>query len=1087
MAGMDGESISNDLARETAQLRRIARGIVLEPALAEDAVQEAWLAALRAGPRALTSGGWLTEAVRRIAHGLRRREARQARREHVAAREEQQPSAAETAARVELLRELLDALDALDEPYRSAVQMRLVDDLPPREIAARSGVPVETARTWIKRGVARLRERLDAKHAHDRGQFLALLAPLAGFDPLGGAAIAALAHKTVGGTLMGVQMKFGIAAAIVLAAGVALWRPWTGAVDRQPQVDLAATPESSVEARTAKTTSDSNATALPSEEARAVVAERESATSTADAWTVRGRVVSTDGVRLSGVDVRIALLDGYEGESEAREQTVRSDEAGEFELAFERPLGGSRIRTNTPRGPHFALVSERLLLRGAPAPQDLVVTCYPLDITLRGRVLDAERRPIAKASVAALGDPVDTDDEGRFEAFASSEFGEARVSAWREGFAQNHVVVQLRGETPRVEDVEIVLGPGGVLRGRVVDAAGRRIIGAELRAFPATRASTTSDSSGAFELRDLPLGLEWLSIGVTAPGHARKRLSFQQGQLPAEPLEIVLERGVTVSGTVSDSVGAPTPGAKIGFGSSQFDVDALTTVAGDDGVFALRDCPPKNAKLWAEAPGFASHLEALDLRERRGAASIAIRLERGVSLRGIVVDRSGAPLDGVLVSLLSRDEYLNSRASTSADGRFELQNAPERGDLQIECYGEGLLRTTVEVPAASGDLRIEMERAAGLYGRVIDAERGEPITRFRVRFVSTTAAPGFLSGVSTSWFDPGVEFVDENGEWSTTGESLPPGEATGVEITAAGHAPARAERVVATVDPRAAPVVLELSAPAKLLGVVLDANTGAPVPKAVVRCAPNSDVQPVGPPLDPKRAYSSKEGAFELHDLARESTWVVVEAPGYAPLVAGPFEPSAAGTRCVLEVARGATLRGVLRDVDGRPVADAKVLVSSYEPRTGESRGRQLETDADGRFSVSDLAPGSHQVARILQREPYGVVDISRLVEIDSAGEYEVELRPSGVARLIGNVGAVGGSFEGTFRAERLDANDKPTNESRAGFVVAGRFEVEGLARGRWRVEVNEFGGFDVMRSGTTIVEVGDEPTLSAQIEARSR
>src|SRR5687768_10414190 len=149
---MDGGGLSGDLARETALLRRIARGIVLEPALAEDVVQEAWLAALRARPAEEHRGGWMTEAVRRIALGMRRGEARRVARERAAARSESMEGTADPASRLELLRELLDALRQLDEPYRTAVQLRLVDDLPPREIAERTGVPVETARTRIKRG-----------------------------------------------------------------------------------------------------------------------------------------------------------------------------------------------------------------------------------------------------------------------------------------------------------------------------------------------------------------------------------------------------------------------------------------------------------------------------------------------------------------------------------------------------------------------------------------------------------------------------------------------------------------------------------------------------------------------------------------------------------------------------------------------------------------------------------------------------------------------------------------------------------------------------------------------------------------------
>ncbi len=56
------ERLSDDLARETAVLRRIARGIVFEPALAEDAVQEAWRAAFVVGSEfeldGLTPGRW---------------------------------------------------------------------------------------------------------------------------------------------------------------------------------------------------------------------------------------------------------------------------------------------------------------------------------------------------------------------------------------------------------------------------------------------------------------------------------------------------------------------------------------------------------------------------------------------------------------------------------------------------------------------------------------------------------------------------------------------------------------------------------------------------------------------------------------------------------------------------------------------------------------------------------------------------------------------------------------------------------------------------------------------------------------------
>jgi RNA polymerase sigma-70 factor (ECF subfamily) len=60
-----------------------------------------------------------------------------------------------------LRRRLVAALLALEEPYRAALLLRYFEDLSVPEVALRLGVPLETARTRLRRGLARLRERLD--------------------------------------------------------------------------------------------------------------------------------------------------------------------------------------------------------------------------------------------------------------------------------------------------------------------------------------------------------------------------------------------------------------------------------------------------------------------------------------------------------------------------------------------------------------------------------------------------------------------------------------------------------------------------------------------------------------------------------------------------------------------------------------------------------------------------------------------------------------------------------------------------------------------------------------------------------------
>ena len=77
--------------------------------------------------------------------------------------EQAQPAAAclaDVVEREERRRAVVAAVLALAEPLRDAVLLRFYEGLPPREIARRLAVPVETARTRVKRGVEQVRARL---------------------------------------------------------------------------------------------------------------------------------------------------------------------------------------------------------------------------------------------------------------------------------------------------------------------------------------------------------------------------------------------------------------------------------------------------------------------------------------------------------------------------------------------------------------------------------------------------------------------------------------------------------------------------------------------------------------------------------------------------------------------------------------------------------------------------------------------------------------------------------------------------------------------------------------------------------------
>src|SRR6185295_7253069 len=105
-------------------------------------------------------------------------------------------STADVVAEAESHKRLVLAVMQLDEPYRSTVLLRWFEDLPPREVAARLGVPVETVRTRLKRAHEALRGRLGGA-----GACALVLAPLIDAKWLAGA-------KVAGGVAMGTKATY---------------------------------------------------------------------------------------------------------------------------------------------------------------------------------------------------------------------------------------------------------------------------------------------------------------------------------------------------------------------------------------------------------------------------------------------------------------------------------------------------------------------------------------------------------------------------------------------------------------------------------------------------------------------------------------------------------------------------------------------------------------------------------------------------------------------------------------------------------------------------------------------------------------
>ncbi len=213
--------------------RRLALGLAGDTHKADDLVQDAWADVLTSPPSDDRSPrGFIATVLRRATARSIRSEQRRDRREQVAAQPEGLPATDEIAARLELHRIVVSAVENLAPGYRQVIVLRFFDGFTPAEIAERSGEPVETVRTRMKRAIAMLREKLDGDYG-SRAGWVALVVPM---SPIG--SVAASAPVLLWMTVLMSRTTVGVL--VVLLSLVGVWAAWSdgqsSAADFDPQL-----------------------------------------------------------------------------------------------------------------------------------------------------------------------------------------------------------------------------------------------------------------------------------------------------------------------------------------------------------------------------------------------------------------------------------------------------------------------------------------------------------------------------------------------------------------------------------------------------------------------------------------------------------------------------------------------------------------------------------------------------------------------------------------------------------------------------------------------------------------------------------
>ena len=334
------------------------------------------------------------------------------------------------------------------------------------------------------------------------------------------------------------------------------------------------------------------------------------------------------------------------------------------------------------------------------------------------------------------------------------------------------------------------------------------------------------------------------------------------------------------------------------------------------------------------------------------AGKAEIILDGGVELAGNVVDDQGRPLAGAKIGL-GADRRIRHRhfpsALTDAEGRFRFGHVPV-GTITATAQSPGCAPELVDAVITQGMKPIEFRLRPGylIRGRVINPE-GNPLGGVTVEAVNWK---GHSSLDWTTKTDAAGRFT-----WDSA-----PAEPVRLTLTRPGYTMLVQREFLASKGETS----VTMYPPLRICGKVIDARTGQPIERFTVmhgnyyrfanpdRALRNVNWERNGSEGD----FTGGQYELEYALPSVAAVAVRVEARGYKPASSEPFRMEAGDARFDARLEPGVGPSGVVHGLDGRPLAGARVILSTrsiraqlYNGKFHEGAYPQALTGADGRFN----------------------------------------------------------------------------------------------------------------------------------------
>lgn len=323
------------------------------------------------------------------------------------------------------------------------------------------------------------------------------------------------------------------------------------------------------------------------------------------------------------------------------------------------------------------------------------------------------------------------------------------------------------GEIPLLRSASVI--------GRIIDESGKPLANATAQLVKNQQwggwatSEATSGEDGRFEMTDVEPGTYTVKANAQGLGNYKKDGVTIEAAGQTDLGDLIIGKGLEVSGVVVDTSNQPVSGATVGlkesssnFGWGDWGPPSITGTTDAEGAFTLTGATEASWVLTVTMEGYAVHRETLQLK--KSATGLKIKLSAGGSISGRVLNADGSAVSQITVSATSHTSQAYSswktmpeqmwgtlfgrqdmNTTTDADGNFLIEHVPEgtylvaasnmedgaayedsisvkdnneTRDVVIRFAGKGTARVTVtENGAAVPDLKVSLSKNIGWVGQ----------------------------------------------------------------------------------------------------------------------------------------------------------------------------------------------------------------------------------------------------------------------------------------------------------------------------------------------------------------------------------